>query len=255
MATTRVLLVDDETPARRKLRRLLEGEADFAVVGEAGDGPAAIREIREHRPDVVFLDIRMPGLDGFEVVRRIGVDEMPTVVFVTAYNDRALEAFEVQALDYLLKPVSPTRFAALLDRLRDRVGVPRSSDLAERLEALLQQGSAPAPYLQRIMVWQGERAVLVPVERVDRIEAARNYVLIHVAGGAHQVRHPIGELAEKLDPARFLRLNRSNIVRLDAIKEMHSWFHGDMKVVLHDGTELMWSRRYRCRQRPGHTLE
>jgi two-component system LytT family response regulator len=244
----RVLVVDDEAPARRKLRRMLSEAGGVEVVGEAEDGPSAVRAIKELRPDLVLLDIRMPGLDGFGVVAEVGAARMPLVVFVTAYDDFAIKAFEVQALDYLLKPATASRLRVVLDRAQERLGAGKASHgLSARLDALLARLPSSTPFLQRLLVERHGRAQLVPVEQVDRIEAARNYVHLHVAGARLPLRQTIGTLAERLDPAQFLRISRSEIVRLDAVKEFQAWFHGDYKVVLKDGTELMWSRRYRAK--------
>jgi two-component system, LytTR family, response regulator len=246
--TLRVLVVDDEAPARRKLRRMLADAGGVEVVGEAEDGPAAVRAIQSLRPDLVLLDIRMPGLDGFGVVAEVGPARMPPVVFVTAYDDFAVKAFEVQALDYLLKPATAERLRVVLDRARERLGAGQAAQgLSARLDALLARLPSPTPFLQRLLVEHNGRAQLVPVEQVDRIEAARNYVHLHVAGARLPLRQTLSALAERLDPAQFLRISRSEIVRLDAVKEFQTWFHGDYKVILKDGTELMWSRRYRAK--------
>jgi len=250
----RALIVDDEAPARRKLARLLAAAEDVTVAGEAKDGVAAVEAIRRLRPDLVFLDIRMPGLDGFGVIEALGAAAMPMVVFVTAYDDYALKAFDVHALDYVLKPVSPRRFELALERVRQRLQRPPNDALARRLEALLRQAD-PSRYLERLLVEQDGRGVLLSVAEIDRVEAQRNYVRLHARSGCYVVRRTIGALAERLDPARFLRLSRSEIVRLDAVKEFQDWFHGDRKVILKDGTELLWSRRYRARQKPDFTLE
>jgi two-component system LytT family response regulator len=252
----RVLVVDDEAPARRKLVRMLAEAADVEIAGEAKDGLEAVEAIRRLSPDLVFLDIRMPGLDGFGVVDQVGVTEMPPVVFVTAYDEHALKAFEVQALDYLLKPVSPKRFESVLARARERVSRsrPDEDDLATRLVSLLDR-MGRKQFLERILVERNGRGVLLGLEEVDRIEADRNYVKLHARGTTFPLRHTIGALWERLDPTRFLRLSRSEIVRLDAVREFQAWFHGDQKVLLKDGTELIWSRRFRARAKPAFTLE
>jgi two-component system LytT family response regulator len=245
----RALIVDDEAPARAKLRRLLAAESDVAIIGEAADGREAVELIASLQPEVVLLDVQMPRLDGFGVIDAVGVEAMPYVVFVTAYDEHALRAFEVQALDYLLKPYAPERFQAVVARVRRELARGQASaDAGSRLEALL-QATNPQRFLQRILVQREGRAVLVPVQQIDRLEADRNDIRLHTRGGVHVVRGTLAELAERLDPAVFLRINRSTIVRLDAIKELQPWFHGDCRVLLHDGTELMWSRRYRAKGR------
>jgi two-component system LytT family response regulator len=244
----KVLLVDDEAPARAKLRRMLGAEPGMVIVGEASSGDEAIAAIREHEPDLVLLDIQMPGKTGFDVIEDVGPDQMPHVIFVTAYDQHALEAFEVRALDYLLKPVAPERLREALDRVRERLTSEetRAVELQQMVEAL-----APPKYLRRVLVEDGERSILLPLERVDRIEADRNYVWLHADGRAYPLRAPITSIEDRLDPERFLRINRSAIVRMDAIVEMQPWSHGDFRVVMRDGTLLMWSRRYRAKARGG----
>jgi two-component system LytT family response regulator len=233
----RALIVDDEAPARAKLRRLLAAEPGIEILGEATNGREAIAAIKRSRPDVVFLDVQMPGLDGFAVADAIESDGGPYIVFVTANDQHALRAFEVGAVDYLLKPFTPERFARVLERAKDRLFSPPTDD------------AAPAParqFLRRILVVDNGRAVFVPVDRIDRVESERNYVTLHAGRDAHRLRATISALEERLDPAQFLRINRSTLVRLDAVREMHEWSHGDFRVVMHDGTELIWSRRYRA---------
>jgi two-component system LytT family response regulator len=253
----RALLADDEAPARRKLRELLSRAPDFAIVGEAADGVETVAAIRAAAPDVVFLDIQMPNLDGFGVIAQIGVLEMPLVVFVTAYDEHALRAFEVHALDYLLKPFAPSRFERLLDRVRQQLAAASPappadrSALAERIERLLAEVTPKPGYLRQILVEHGQgRQLLLAVETIDRIEAQGNYLLFVTAGGAggeYRRRGTLSDLEGRLDPTHFLRLNRSEIVRLDAIREVQPWFHGDARVVLADGSVRTWSRRYRAK--------
>ena len=243
----RVLIVDDEAPARAKVRRHLAEEPDVEIVGEAEDGVEAVERIAELAPDLVFLDVQMPRLDGFGVIEEVGADAMPAVVFVTAFDEHALKAFEVRALDYLLKPVTPDRFRAAVERARAQLGPESRPARAERLEGMLE--SLPAERrrpLRRMLVQAGNRALLVPVDRVDRFEADRNYVHLHVGAEKFTVRATITALAARLDPETFLRINRSEIVRLDAVKELHPWFHGDYRVVMKDGATLTWSRRFRA---------
>lgn len=238
----RLLIVDDEAPARAKLRKLLGTERDVEVVGEAADGEEAVERIRTLRPDAVFLDIRMPKLDGFEVVEAVGVEAMPLVVFVTAYDEHAVRAFDVHAFDYLLKPFAAPRLRRAVDRLRRQLA--DRGDFAVRLRELLPR------YVERLLVRKDEdREVLLPVQKIDIIRAERNSVRIVTSEGEYIRRVPISDLAERLDPDRFLRINRSEIVRLDAIRELQPWFHGDCRILMRDGRTLMWSRRYRSKQK------
>lgn len=243
-----VLIADDEAPARRKVRSLLAHAADIQVVGEASDGAEAVERIRASRPDVVFLDIQMPKLDGFGVIQEIGAAAMPVVVFTTAYDEHALRAFEVQALDYLLKPFAPSRFRQMLDRVRTRLAGPARPDLADRLAALL-EAAAPTPgYLQQIMVDKGhQRQVLLRLDDVDRIVSDGNYLRFVTPAGEFLRRGALADFETRLDPRRFLRINRGEIVRLDAVAEFQPWFHGDYRVTMKDGRVLTWSRRYRAK--------
>ena len=259
----RALIADDERPARRKLRELLAREPDFEVVAEAADGVEAVAAIREAAPDVVFLDIRMPRLDGFEVISEVGVEAMPLVVFVTAFDEHALRAFEVHALDYLLKPFAPSRLQRLLERVRHQLapaaspgtagsaaagGAVSSGDLAQRIERLLAAMRPPPDYPRQVLVERGSgRQALLAVDQIDLVRADGNYLRFFSQGVEHRRRGTLRDLEGRLDPARFVRLNRSEIVRLGAIRELQPWFHGDARVVLQDGSVLTWSRRYRAR--------
>ena len=232
----RALIVDDEAPARAKVRRLLEATPDIEIAGEATTGREAIAAIKRSRPDIVFLDIQMPGLDGFAVLDAIEAsgDDLPYIVFVTANEQHALRAFEHGAIDYLLKPFTPDRFARVVDRARDR-STSRAS-------------ATPAPaasYLKRLLVIDEGRALFLPVEQIDRIEAERNYVNIFAGAERCRLRATLSAVAGRLDPAQFLRINRSTLIRLDAVASMTEWSHGDYKVLMNDGTSLVWSRRYR----------
>jgi two-component system, LytTR family, response regulator len=230
----RVLIVDDEEPARRKIRRLLGAEADVEVVGEAATGSDAIAAIRRLQPDLVFLDVQMPPPNGFGVIDALDSAHRPHVVFVTAFDEHALKAFEVRALDYLLKPVTAARFSEALDRARER---------------LHRATMAPKP-LARMLVRDDTKSILLALDRVDRIESEGNYIRLHSVGKSFTVRMALGVLAARLDPDKFLRISRSAIVRLDAIKELHPWFHGDYHVVMTDGARLTWTRRYRATATP-----
>lgn len=227
----RALIVDDEAPARAKVRRMLEASEDVQVVGEAMTGREAVAAIKRSQPDIVFLDIRMPGLDGFGVLDAVG-DDAPYIVFVTADDQHAIRAFEVGAVDYLLKPFTADRFAQVLERARER-----------RTSATPSAGKRE--YLKRVLLLREGRAVFLAVDRIDRIEADRNYVDFYSGGERHRLRATMASIVERLDPSQFLRINRSTLVRLDAVRSMVEWSHGDYKVVMNDGTELMWSRRFR----------
>jgi two-component system LytT family response regulator len=241
----RALIADDEPPARRKLRELLGREPDFEVVGEAADGVEAVAAIRAASPDVVFLDIQMPRLDGFGVIAEVGPEAMPLVVFVTAFDEHAVRAFEVEALDYLLKPFAPSRFQGLLERLRRRIGQD-PGDLDERIGRLLATMRPQSGALRQILVEKDEaRQILLAVGEIDVIRADGNYLSFLSKGEEYRRRGTLREIEERLDPAQFVRLNRSEIVRLEAIRELQSWFHGDARVLLKDGSVLTWSRRYR----------
>jgi two-component system LytT family response regulator len=215
---------------------MLGAAGGVEIIGEASTGREALVAIKRSRPDIVFLDIQMPGLDGFSVADVLDREGGPYVVFVSAHDHYAMRAFEAGAVDYLVKPFTPERFSRMLDRARDRI-------LSGGAKPPAVQG---AEYLRRILVIADGRAQFLPVERIDRAESERNYVILYAGGGQHRLRTTIGALAERLDPGQFLRVNRSALVRLDAIREMHTWSHGDFRVVMRDGTELTWSRRYRA---------
>lgn len=246
----RVLIVDDEAPARAKVRKLLEADAGIEIVGEAKDGMEAVNQIRSLEPDLVLLDIQMPRLDGFGVIEAVGVDQMPTVVFVTAYDEYAVEAFEIHAFDYLLKPFATRRFHKVLDRAKLRLEEQSAPNLVTRMQELLESASGRSTFLSRIQVErEDEREVLLPVDRIDLIRAERNNIRFITADDEFVRRGTLTELADRLDPEKFLRINRSEIVRLDAIQELNPWFHGDYRVRMRNGSTLTWSRRYRAKRK------
>jgi two-component system LytT family response regulator len=242
------MVVDDEPLARDSVRLALERAGDIAVVAECGDGESAVRSIRAHDPDLVFLDVQMPGLDGFGVIEQVGPDRMPPVVFVTAYDDYALRAFEVHALDYVLKPFDDARFADVLAHARERLADARH-DAARALHALLrdyaERRGATGAYARRLMVEADERIRFVPVAAVESLEAERNYVLVHAAGEQHRVRATLAGLLDQLDPRHFVRIHRSIVVNVDHIREVQPWFGGDYVAILRGGRRLKVSRRYR----------
>ncbi|HEX2060688.1 MAG TPA: LytTR family DNA-binding domain-containing protein [Thermoanaerobaculia bacterium] len=242
----RVLIVDDEPIARRGIRQQLRGEADLEVIGECGDGAAAIDAITELAPDLVFLDIQMPEVGGFDVVEAIGVARMPAVVFVTAYDEHALRAFDVHAVDYVLKPIDRHRFRTAVERARRRLA-DAPGQLDKRIAAVLGELGRPAhDYAKRLAIKGDGRVILVGVDEVDRLEAAGNYVEVHSGARRHLVRETMASLEARLDPARFVRVSRSSIVNADRVRELQPMFNGDFVVVLRDGTKVAGSRRYRA---------
>jgi two-component system, LytTR family, response regulator len=242
----RTAIVDDEPPARRKLKHLLARHTDFQVVCEAESGAEAVRVLEEHKPDLVFLDIQLPDCSGFDVVAALGNQPAFKVVFVTAFDEFALKAFDIHAADYLLKPVEPSRFEQCLDRLRLTLHTPQSSEIASRLDALLTTLQTEPAYARRLLIQEEERSFFLEVSRIDWIESARNYVCVHSADQTYILRSTLESVRTKLDPKRFLQINRSEIVNVDRISELRTWFHRDQKVILKTGTELNWSRRYRA---------
>lgn len=246
-ARIRALIVDDEPPARRRIRDLLEDEPDVEVVGECRDGAQAIATIEAVRPDLVFLDVQMPEAGGFEVVRALGAERLPAVVFVTAYDQYAVQAFEVHALDYLLKPFDRERFRAAVRRAREALRRPAEAGADPRLLALLEELRPSARGLDRIPVRTGSRIRLVPVDEVDYFRAETNYVRLHLGERSHLVRDTLTGLEARLDPARFLRVHRSLIVNLARIREVEPLFAGEYVLTLHDGTRLTSGRSYRAR--------
>ena len=246
----RVLVVDDEAPARRKIFRLLRDESAVQVAGEADGGDAAIAAIKKHRPDLVFLDVQMPGLDGFGVIHALNAAKiaLPRFIFITAHDRFALRAFEVHAFDYLLKPVSEERFREALRRVRLQ-HEPSSDGFSSRLDAMLEQLRREKSFPDRLLIQGESRAYFVTIKEISWVEADRNYLLLHCGQKTHTLRSTLDALQSTLDPKLFVRINRGTLVRLDAIREMLPWFHGEYKVMLHDNTELRWSRRY-VSQRP-----
>ena len=255
----RTLVVDDEPLARRTIRDLLAEDPDVEVAGECGGGAEAVESIRQRPPDLLFLDIQMPGLDGFGVLSQTELERISAVIFVTAYDAYALKAFEVHALDYLLKPFNDERFREALARAKSHVELREARGLAESLRAFL-RGRAGAGeeaaaattvkkggYLARFMVKVGGRVIFVNPADVDWIEADNYYIKLHVGGRAHLLRLSMKELEERLDPKSFWRIHRSAIINLDRVKELHQHPNGEYVVVLRDGTELKLSRARRER--------
>jgi two-component system LytT family response regulator len=242
MPKIRVLIVDDEPIARRGIVQQLKGEQEIEIVGECADGMEAVDAIKTKSPDLVFLDVQMPEMDGFEVIEAVGVERMPRVIFVTAYDQYTLRAFEVHALDYLLKPFDRDRFVNALNHAKSSL---QRGEFNRQLIRLLDDRLAARKPLERLVIKSGGRIYFLNVEEVDWIEAADNYVELHVGRESHLLRETISGLAARLDPARFLRIRHSTIVNIERVKELRPLFRGEYLIVLRDGTELTSSRRYR----------
>ena len=241
----RALIIDDEPLARKALLRLLKMESDVEVVGEGGDGETALTLVRRLRPDLVFLDIRMPERDGFEVIGSLNSGDAPAVVFVTAYDQHALRAFEVHAVDYLLKPFSRERLQMALDHMRHRIDRGLNPSAIKEMLAEMRRQEAQRRYLQRIPVTLGGRIQLLPAAEIERIEAMGNYAQLITGKRRFEVRETLLSFEKKLDPAHFVRIHRSTIVNLDFVKEVQPWFKGGHLVVMKDGSELRLSRYQR----------
>jgi two-component system LytT family response regulator len=243
MPKVRALVVDDEPPARLRLRELLERKPGVEIAGECASGPEAVAAIGRLQPDLLFLDVQMPAMDGFQVLREIGSAGAPITIFVTAYDRYALDAFEANALDYLLKPFSDERFEHALSRALSYLDVQRRDELACRVLRMLEQGRTSS----RIAVKAGGRIRILRSEEIDWVEAAGVYVELHAAGKKYLHRISLSEIEEQLSPARFVRIHRSTLVNLDRVRELAPRTHGEFCVILTDGTELRLSRGYRTR--------
>jgi two-component system, LytTR family, response regulator len=266
--SVRVLIVDDEPIARRRMRRLLRLEDDVEVIDDVGSGREAVEAIQRDRPDLVLLDVQMPDLDGFGVVDALGIDQMPPTIFVTAFNEYAVRAFDVHAIDYLLKPFDTDRFRAAFVRARVHLEQRSSAEQGRKIRALLEQvlgegavanvdrsppangnGQAVAAprhrFVDRLMVKHDGRVFFVKATDVDWFEASGNYVRIHVGKVSHLIRETMQRVEAQLDPSMFVRIHRAVIVNLDRIRELQPWFAGDYVVILRDGRQLKLSRTYR----------
>jgi two-component system, LytTR family, response regulator len=244
--TLRTILADDEAIALRRMRRLLAGDREFEIVAECVNGADALEAIRREAPDLVLLDVQMPELDGFEVIEQLLDVHLPTVIFVTAFDEYAMRAFDVHAIDYLLKPFSASRFQLALARAGERIRMRQADTGLLRLVSSLREKSR---YVSRLSVRTGGRIVLVDLRTVDWLEAADNYVRIHCGEREYLIRETLASLERQLDPETFVRIHRSTLVRIDRIRELQPATHGDMDVVLRDGTRLTLSRTWRGRAR------
>ena len=241
----RTLIVDDEPLGRERIRTLLAGDPEIEVIGECPDGRQAITAIEQRNPDLVFLDVQMPEVNGFGVLEAICCERMPVIIFVTAYDRYAVQAFEVHALDYLLKSYDRERFSAAVQRAKEEIQRSRKGVLNERLAELLENLQTKKNRLTRLVIKSAGRIVFLRVEEIDWVEAADNYVRVHAGKESHLIRETLQSLEKRLDSGKFLRIHRSFLVNFDRIRELQPIFHGDYTVKLADGTELTLSRNYR----------
>ena len=245
MKKIKVLVADDEPLARERLSGLLSQEPDIEVVGQARDGEEAVTAIHDDSPDLVFLDVQMPQMNGFDVIEAVGSDKMPLVIFVTAYDQHALKAFQVRALDYLLKPFDRERFKDALGRARKQLERDENGDLGRRLLALVKDLRRDQPKSDRLVVKSGGRLFFLRTDEIDWVEAAGNYVRLHVGPGSHLLRETMNAIEGRLDPEKFFRIHRSRIVNMERIQELQPWLNGEYAVLLRTGTRLTLSRGYR----------
>ena len=253
---TRVLIADDEPLARERLRMLLGKEDWVEIAGECQNGPDAVAAIQRLQPDLVFLDVQMPGATGFDVIQQVGVTRMPPVVFVTAYDRYALRAFDVHALDYLLKPFDRERFQQALSRARQHIERKDAGELERRLLELVEDLRSSPQRPERFVIKSGGRVFFVRADEIDWIEAAGNYVKLHVGNEAHLLRETMNSLEAQLDPDVFYRIHRCHIVNIERVKELQPWFNGEYVVFLRSGARLTLSRGYRekLQERIGRSL-
>ena len=249
MTPIKTVIVDDEPLARRTLCDLLKQHDDLQVIAECSDGDQAIQAIIDYKPDLLFLDVNLPGKNGFDVLQETPFEIMPVVVFVTAYEQYAVKAFEVHAIDYLLKPVDEERFNYTLERIRKEIERARSgSNLSRRIMSLLEDTDKTPKHMERIKVKSSGTYIFLRVEEIDWIESEANYLRLHVGKNSYLVRGTMNSIEQKLDPNKFVRIHRSAIVNLDSIKEVHPWVQqGEYSLSLLDGRKLTISRNYRER--------
>ena len=242
----RTLIIDDVQLARERLKRCLAGEPEVQIVGECDNGTNAVASIRELSPDLIFLDVQMPALDGFGVLEALKGERVPAVVFVTAYNEYAIQAFDVNALDYLLKPVDCARLSKAVTRAKSQLAQP-ADDLDGRFRAMLEDIKAGSKFLKRLTIKLTGHTILLPTDEIDWIEGYGNYLKVHAGRESHLIRGTMQSLEAKLDPETFVRVHRSAIVNIEKIKEIYPRSNGDQDLVLQNGEQLMLSRKYRDR--------
>ena len=251
MTVVRVAIADDEPLARERLRAMLQRRDGYRIVAECNDGVQAVEALAGHNIDLLFLDVQMPGLDGFQILEAVDAGPLPMIVFVTAFNDYALRAFDVSALDYLLKPFDKDRFEKTLARVEERFATRQASGISEEIRELIRGlSTAAAPsHVSRFPIRANGEIYFVRVEDVDWIDAEGNYVALHAAGRRHLVRDTIKSLETRLDPAKFVRVHRSAIINVDRLRKLQPYFHGEYVITLQDGTTLTSSRTYSERLR------
>ncbi len=241
----RTVIVDDEPLGRTVIREMLRRDSEVEIIGECANGQEAIETISNHRPDLVFLDVQMPEIDGFEVLATLDAAHLPMVVFVTAYDQYAVRAFEVHAVDYLLKPFDRERFNRALQHAKSQLKLDRNGEINQRILALLEKPHRK--YLERVVIKAHGRVFFLKTDEIDWIGAEGNYISLHVKKDSYLLRETIGGFEAQLDPAKFSRIHRSQIVNLDRIRELQPWSHGEYRVILQDGAQLTLSRSYRDR--------
>lgn len=242
----RTLIIDDVQLARERLKRCLAAEPDVQIVSECDNGTNAVASIRDLSPDLIFLDVQMPALDGFGVLEALKGERVPAVVFVTAYNEYAIQAFDVNALDYLLKPVDCARLSKAVARARSQLEQP-SDDLDSRFRAMLEDIKTSSKFLKRLTIKLTGHTILLPTDEIDWIESYGNYLKVHAGRESYLIRGTMQSLEGKLDPETFVRVHRSAIVNIEKIKEIYPRSNGDQDLVLQNGEQLMLSRKYRDR--------
>ena len=241
----RALIVDDEALARRFIRRMLKDDRDFEIIGECNNGKETVAMIREQNPDVVFLDVQMPEMNGLAVLESIGIERLPEIIFTTAYEQYAVRAFEFHALDYLLKPFDQARFKDAIKYAKERFRSDRRDDGRKQISALLENIKNKPRYLERLVIKAGGRITFLPSNEINWIEADDKYVHLHTTKARPMVRQTLSAMEEQLDPSKFRRVHRSTIVNIERIAELQPLFSGEYSILLHDGTKLTLSRNYK----------
>ena len=244
-ACIRTLIIDDESLARERIRDMLASQPQIEIIAECANGQEAIEAIQLHSPDLVFLDVEMPGIDGFGVLEALPPERIPTIIFVTAYDQYAVRAFEVYALDYLLKPFDQERFDKALDRAKAQIMSERSDTLSQRILSALEEIKTRPVHLERLVIKMNGHVFFIKAEEIDWLEAEGNYVRLHAGKESYLLRDTITALELQLDPKRFIRVHRSAIVNIDRITELQPWFHGEYRIILSEGVQLTLSRTYR----------